>query len=200
MTPNLSASEEIVDTGCELIYYPYFLAADAARLFANLQSELDWKKEYLTMFGKTIPSPRLMALYGEEGISYRYSGTEHKAATWTTALTQINQLITQVCGQPCNSVLANLYRNGEDSMGWHSDDEAELGVNPVVASISLGAERDFVLRNKSDTSEQHKFNLANGSLLIMRGQTQACWQHSLPKRKRCLEPRINLSFRQIYDE
>jgi alkylated DNA repair dioxygenase AlkB len=85
-------------------------------------------------------------------------------------------------------------------MGWHSDDEAELGVNPVVASISLGAERDFILRNKSDTSEQHKFNLANGSLLIMQGQTQQCWQHSLPKRKRCLETRINLSFRQVYGQ
>jgi alkylated DNA repair dioxygenase AlkB len=200
VTPNLSANEEILDTGCELIYYPYFLADEATSLFASLHSELNWQAEYLAMFGKTVQSPRLTALYGDSGISYRYSGVEHKAATWTRDLVGINQLIAQVIGQSFNSVLANLYRNGEDSMGWHSDDETELGGNPVVASISLGAERDFILRNKSDTSEQHKYNLANGSLLIMRGQTQQFWQHSLPKRKRCTEPRINLSFRQVYGQ
>jgi alkylated DNA repair dioxygenase AlkB len=187
-----------LDTGCELIYYPYFLADYATSLFASLHSTLNWQAEYLTMFGKVIQSPRLMALYGDNGVSYRYSGVEHYSATWTQNLTDINQSIAKIVGQSYNSVLANLYRNGEDSMGWHSDDERELGVNPVVASISLGAERDFILRNKSDTSEKHKFNLANGSLLIMRGQTQQYWQHSLPKRKRCTDPRINLSFRQVY--
>jgi alkylated DNA repair dioxygenase AlkB len=199
LIPNLSCSEEIVDTGCELIYYPFFLAADATRLFDNLHTEISWQKEFLTMFGKTVQSPRLMALYGDTDVRYRYSGLVHKAAFWTRDLMAINQLVAHVGGQSFNSVLANLYRNGQDSMGWHSDDEKELGINPIVASISFGAERDFILRNKSDTTEQHKFNLANGSLLIMRGKTQQCWQHSLPKRKRCTDSRINLSFRQVYD-
>jgi alkylated DNA repair dioxygenase AlkB len=198
VTPNLSYSKEILDTGCELIYYPHFLTGYATSLFSSLYSTLNWQEEYLTMFGKTVQSPRLMALYGDSGVSYRYSGLEHKAACWTRDLIDINELVAQVSGLSFNSALANLYRNGEDSMGWHSDDETELGLNPVVASISLGAERDFILRNKSDSSEKHKFNLANGSLLIMQGQTQQRWQHSLPKRKRCVDPRINLSFRQVY--
>ena len=94
MTPNLSANEEILDTGCELIYYPYFLADYAISLFASLRSELNWQAEYLSMFGKTVQSPRLMALYGDSGVSYRYSGVEHKAAAWTRNLVDINQLIT----------------------------------------------------------------------------------------------------------
>ena len=129
-------------------------------------------------------------------MTYRYSQHTMMPNKWTPLLRLIKQRVEQVCGSTFNSVLLNYYRDGKDSNGWHSDDEPELGHEPVIASLSLGAARDFHLRHKQNR-QVHKMNLKPGSLLLMSGKTQACWQHHIPKRASA-EPRINLTFRTVF--
>lgn len=171
--------------------------ADAA--FRRLIDELPWTEHELEMFGRTVLEPRLSAWIGDEGTAYRYSGRLREPRPWTPALIELRALCESLADARFNSVLANLYRTGSDSMGWHADDEPELGPHPVIASLSLGATRRFRLRHRL-TRETVSIDLPAGSLLVMRGPCQEHWQHSLPKTAREVGPRINLTFRRTGSE
>lgn len=179
----------------ELLWFPRFLASmTAERLFRRLSRELNWRQEHLHLFGRRVAQPRLSVWYGDADARYRYSGLELSPLPWTRSLAALRQRLNTRLDARLNSVLANLYRDGRDSMGWHSDDEAELG--PVIASLSLGATRRFQLRHRYH-DERYELALTNGSLLVMAGPTQQHWQHQVPKTRRPVGPRINLTFRRI---
>lgn len=143
-----------------------------------------------------MPAPRLEAWYGDAGASYSYSGLAHEPLPWTPELQRLRERVEVAAGTTFNSVLANLYRDGNDSNGWHADDESELGEQPVIASLSLGAARRFLLRHRASV-ERVEVVLEAGSLLLMRGKTQQCWKHSVPKQRTVHAPRINLTFRRV---
>ena len=165
-------------------------------LFKQLQSELDWQEEAIFIYGKWLKVPRLMYWYGDAEAAYRYSGVNHQPLPWTLVLQAVRERIAQRCECAFNSVLANLYRDGQDSMGCHADDEKEMGQNPVIASLSLGDERLFKLHHKSG-KEKLDIVLGHGDLLVMAGEMQHHWMHSVPKTKKAKSPRINLTFRKI---
>ncbi len=169
--------------------------ADAADLFRRLAAELDWKQETLTLYGRRIPQPRLSAWYGDA--TYAYSGITLEPRAWHPLLADLRDRCRAMAGTPFNSVLANYYRDGRDSMDWHSDDEATLGPNPVIASVNLGAARRFQLRRKDDKARKIEMLLGGGDVLIMAGRCQHDWQHRVPKTRRPASPRINLTFRRI---
>ena len=171
-------------------------AIDADRALTNLRAEVPWQHHRIRMFGRELASPRLSSWHGDPGTDYRYSGHRHAPQEWTASLTSLRQRLVDTLGHDFNAVLANLYRNGHDSMGWHADDEAELGAQPLIASISLGAARRFVLRRR-DRLHRHELNLTHASLLLMAGATQQHWLHSLPRQLRVAQARINLTFRSI---
>lgn len=165
-------------------------------LFTKLQGTLAWQEEDILIYGKQCKVPRLMCWYGDPDACYRYSGVDHQPLPWTEELLIIREKIQNDCQFSFNSVLANLYRSGRDSMGYHADDEEELGRNPVIASLSLGDERLFKLRHKK-RKENLDINLGHGDLLIMAGTLQHHWVHALPKTTKPKGPRINLTFRKI---
>ncbi|MGF1754629.1 alpha-ketoglutarate-dependent dioxygenase AlkB [Vibrio makurazakiensis] len=178
-----------------LYWAPNFIdAQEAAQLFAALQHELEWRSDEITIFGKTTPIPRLQAWYGDK--SYRYSNIELTPKPWLPSLLPLKSACEKMAGTQFNSVLANLYRDGSDSNGWHSDNEPELGKQPIIASLSLGETRKFHLKHKT-TKKKYTFNLVPGSLLIMAGDTQSFWLHTIPKTKLNKTARINLTFRSI---
>lgn len=178
-------------------YHPEFYAEHAAwDLYNSLLDNTDWQQDTITVYGKTHLTPRLTRWVGEPWMDYTYSNHTMKACSWEPLLLSIKQQIENATGESFNSVLLNYYRDGKDSNGWHSDDEPELGEQPVIASLSLGAPRAFHLRHKRDKSLRHNMTLEHGSLLMMRGKTQACWQHHIPKRAKA-EGRLNLTFRTI---
>ncbi|GAB4403042.1 MAG: alpha-ketoglutarate-dependent dioxygenase AlkB [Bacteroidia bacterium] len=180
------------------LYEAFYGATEADSLQQVLTTTIDWRHEPIRMFGRWVMQPRLTAWYGDEGAAYTYSSLLMQPLPWTAELQAIRSRISEVTGAAFNSVLLNRYRDGNDSMGWHSDDEKELGPNPVIASLSLGASRAFHLRHRRDAQvEQVKIDLQHGSLLVMGGTTQHYWQHCLPKRKRVAAARINLTFRLI---
>lgn len=182
----------------KLAYWPDFLpAAEADALFTCLLATIAWEQGQIRLFGKEIPEPRLSAWYGDPGTVYSYSGKTLAPLPWTPELQDLRTRISAHCGTAFNSVLLNLYRNGHDSMGAHSDDEPELGPAPTIASLSLGAERRFTLRHKREPERRHELCLGHGSLLLMSPPTQAHWKHALPKASKCDAPRINLTFRAI---
>jgi len=176
-----------------------FLSEPAAtRLFHALTDAVTWRRDSIKLFGKTMEIPRLHQWFADDGLTYTWSGLTMTPQPWLDELIDIREQIEAACDNPFNSALANLYRDGSDSMGWHADDEPELGHQPVIASLSLGAERDFVMRCRDDeTAKKQCIKLQHGSLLLMAGDTQRYWQHSLPKRRKISEPRINLTFRLI---
>ena len=180
----------------ELYYLKDFLE-HPDDLMESVLREISWRDDKITMFGKQMSQPRKVAWYGEKDICYTYSGIKMFANYWSPTLKLLQLQLSKQTGHTFNSVLVNLYRNGEDYMSWHSDDEAELGSNPVIASLSLGASRDILFRSKSDRSNKLKLQLENGSLLLMQGEIQTYWQHMLPKRKRVQGARLNLTFRKI---
>lgn len=183
-----------VEDGGILIYRSAFLPRPQAdRLMSVFRQAIAWKQER-GRFGR--PFPRLTALYGDPEVSYTYSGTTYICLPWTDELATIRRRVQEAAEAPVNSVLLNFYRDGQDSMGFHSDDEPELGTNPIVPSISLGAERRFVLRHKKSKRRLEKV-LGHGSLLIMAGALQHHWEHALPKTKEPAGERINLTFRNI---
>lgn len=148
------------------------------------------------MFGKLLPMPRLTAWYGDKG--YTYSGLHNKPQPWLPVLLELKERVEQASGNKYNSVLLNLYRTGQDSMGWHSDDEAELGNEPAIASLSFGGERKFSFRHRTRKDlKSQSIDLAHGSLLLMQGATQHHWLHQVPKTARAMTPRINLTFRKV---
>lgn len=183
----------------ELLLVPaLYSEAQQQELFKELHAELLWRQDELKLGQRSIPIPRLQAWYGDPDASYAYSGLKLKPATWTKVLLDIKSDCEQIAGQPFNSVLANLYRDGNDSVSWHADDEKELGKYPVIASVSLGETRTFQLKHKKNKSlPTQKIDLPGGSLLIMRGETQHFWKHQIAKTKIPKGPRINLTFRLI---
>ncbi len=174
-----------------------FEAGEAARLFDELRGQIDWRQEEILMFGRRVPVPRRVAWHGDPGASYTYSGTEHHPLPWTPALERVRGRVTGLTGVHFNAVLLNLYRDGRDGMGWHADDEPELGCDPVIASVSLGATRRFCLRHRRRKDLRLDVPLAHGSLLLMSGATQHHWVHALPKTTVPVGERINLTFRRV---
>ena len=181
----------------DICYIDNFLDFPQSCYDALLQ-ELDWRQDTIMMYGRPVPIPRLNAWYGDATAEYGYSGLRLNPLPWTETLQSIRQRIQDFTGDRFNSVLANFYRDGNDGVSWHSDDERELGENPVIASLSLGATRTFSLRHRFDRGLKNRhLPLLSGSLLIMRGTTQHYWQHQVPKQKKVKGGRINLTFRQI---
>ena len=182
----------------DVIYYPEFLDKFSADLlFDELLHQTPWQQDNIRIFGKTYAQPRLTALFGNDGKSYSYSNITMQPHPWTESLQRIKSHIEKVSGASFSTVLLNLYRDGKDSNGWHADDEKELGINPIIASLSLGAPRSFHLQHKSDKTLKQKIILEHGSLLLMKGTTQHFWKHQIPKTARLVGPRINLTFRTI---
>ena len=165
-------------------------------LMAGLLETVPWEVEEITIFQKVIPCPRLTAWYGDEGAGYMYSGIPHEPLPWTAELKALRDEVSAATGARFNSALLNRYRGGEDSVSWHRDDEPELGRDPVIASLSLGATRRFKLRHLA-TKETHSLDLNDGSLLLMSGPSQREWEHCLTKTKRAVGERINLTFRWV---
>ena len=179
-------------------YENYFNSECSHRLMSKLATDILWKRETTTVWGKKIIMKRNVAWYGDEGKSYTYSGLTVYPNKWNEILLEIKARIEDVSSTKFNSVLLNDYSSGEVGMGWHSDDEKELGHNPVIASVSFGAERDFFLKHKTDKHlDKITIPLKSGSLLIMLGSTQHYWHHSIPKRMKVKKRRINLTFRKI---
>lgn len=183
----------------DVVLYPnVFDQEESDHLFSELYNNIHWRQDNITFYGKTIPLPRLTAWYGDSGKSYTYSGIEMNPEPWNPTLVKIKSNIESLAGVRFNSVLINLYRCGKDSVAWHSDDEPELGKNPVIGSVSFGDTRRFMLRRK-DKKDGRKVEveLTHGSVLIMKGTTQHFWQHQIPKTSKPVKPRINLTFRVI---
>ncbi len=187
--------ENLLPFDGELYYTPNFLVlAEANKSFGQLEKEIVWSNEELILFGKQIQLSRKVAFYGDEGLTYTYSGRIKKAYNWSSVLEDIKTLIATHSGESFNACLLNYYHDGSEGMGWHSDNEKELVEHTAIASLSLGDSRDFVLKHKK-TGQNVRIHLQNGSLLIMKGEIQNNWLHALPKTKKSKKPRINLTFR-----
>lgn len=182
----------------DVVFHPALLTSpDRDRLLAEIGETVIWQQEALRMYGKETPIPRLTAWYGDPGAHYTYSGIANDPAPWTSPIAEILDVVQRETDAEFNCVLLNLYRDGSDSVSWHSDDEREFGHEPVIASVSLGATRKFQFRRKADPKDRVEIELTHGSLLVMRGRTQQSWQHQIPKTARPVEPRVNLTFRKI---
>ncbi len=182
----------------KISYLPHFLRPEAANsAFTIFLEELDWRQHHVRIFGKLLPQPRLTALYGRNDQAYTYSNLTLNPLKFNPSLLEIHQRLKELTKIDFTHCLANLYRDGNDSMGWHADDEKLLGENPVIASLSLGHARRFQLKHNSDPNIKYQLTLGHGSLLLMEGTTQHFWKHQLPKTKKPIFPRINLTFRTL---
>jgi alkylated DNA repair dioxygenase AlkB len=191
-------NDNILPIDGEVFLFDTFFGKDESDLFFNnLKNTIDWKQEGMKMYGKEILFPRLTAWYGDENAKYKYSGIVNMPLYWNDELSRIKQKVEEKTNTKFNSVLLNYYRNGNDSMGWHSDDENELGINPAIASVTFGASRKFQFKHKSIKNSTQNILLSNGSLLLMQGLTQHNWLHQVPKTKIIVGERINLTFRNI---
>ena len=183
----------------ECIYYgPIFDLVTANNYFDRLMVETPWKNDEVNLFGKNIITARKVAWYGNKNFFYSYSNAGKIAREWTTDLLEIKEMVESISDVKYNSCLLNLYENGDQGLGWHSDDE-EMGKNANIASVSFGAERRFDLRHKGSKETVHQV-LDHGSLLIMKGATQTFWKHQLPKARKVREPRVNLTFRRMISQ
>ncbi len=182
----------------QLIFYPhFFIENEANELFVHLKNEVPWQHDKIKVFGKIYDQPRLTALYGNNNKSYAYSGITMQPHPFSEKLNYIKSKVEEAAQLQFTACLLNLYRDGQDSNGWHADDEKELGQYPQIASVSLGATRKFKFRRKDNHKEKFEIDLNHGSLLLMLGKTQAFWQHQIPKTKKVINERINLTFRII---
>ena len=182
----------------EVTFHPdFFTLAEADGFFNSLQECLAWQQEPIWMFGKQILHPRLTALYGDPKVRYGYSGIAMEALPFTEVLVKIKIRLQEFTNQEFTHVLCNFYRDGQDSMGWHRDNEPVLGRNPTIASLTFGATRSFQLRPYGKKEPKLNLELSHGSLLLMGGESQHFWEHQLPKSKKVLAPRINLTFRKL---
>lgn len=189
--PNLLPSDG------ELIYLGMAINAKQSYEWKkHLQREINWQQDVVKLFGKTIVTNRKVAWYGDRTFQYKYSGKVKTAMLWSDTLHLIKQKVEEICGERFNSCLLNFYENGDVGMGWHCDNEKELVKHGTIASLSLGAHRDFAFKHKLNHTKL-TYNLENGSLLIMKGEIQDYWLHSLPKRKNIPESRVNLTFRNV---
>ncbi|SHJ85626.1 alpha-ketoglutarate-dependent dioxygenase AlkB family protein [Pseudozobellia thermophila] len=179
-------------------YYPlFFKGGEADRFFDLLLHTVPWRQDSIKLFGKEYPQPRLTALFGNNGKEYSYSNITMRPHPFTEGLLEMKKKVDFKCKTRFTTCLLNLYRDGKDSNGWHSDNEKELGHNPIIASISLGEERFFHLKHRTCKAQRYKLLLEHGSLLVMSGTTQQYWMHQIPKTSRDLGKRINLTFRLI---
>ena len=160
-------------------------------------TNINWKQDWINFYGKRKPLPRLTAWYGDSGRSYTYSGIKSEPNPWNKGLLYIKGAIERCAALEFNSVLLNWYRDGEDSLSWHADNEKDLGINPVIASANFGVTRDFLVRRKDDISQKMTLPLKHGTLLLMKGELQHFWEHSVPKRKGVQGSRFNMTFRRI---
>jgi len=183
--------------GEAFLFDSFFTVRESKEIFAELLEGIEWKQDHMTIYSKQVNLPRLTAWYGNEGKCYKYSGIVNKPLPWTDFLLDIKQFVEDRLDIHFNSALLNFYRNESDSIGWHSDNEPELGINPVIASLSFGGNRVFQFKHKEYLREQVSQNLQSGSLLLMRGNTQTNWLHRLSKSRKYYEPRINITFRKI---
>lgn len=182
----------------EIVYYPQFFDKEQAdSIYTELLQKINWQQDNITVFGKTHPQPRLTALYGNEGKPYSYSNITMQPHPWNSLLQKIKHYLEATTACEFTTVLLNQYRDGKDSNGWHADNEKELGPNPIIASLSLGAERVFQLKHNTITEAKKSITLEHGSLLLMKGTTQHFWKHQIPKTAKPTETRINLTFRTI---
>lgn len=183
---------------CDIWYDPGFLSTeDAQAHFNTLLRQTPWRQDDIRIFGKVYAQPRLTALYGNNEKPYSYSGIRMEPLAFSPLLSRLKAAIERQTGATFTTCLLNLYRDGKDSNGWHADNEKELGKNPVIASLSLGATRVFKLKHRYDKQQKARLELTSGSLLLMQGPTQHFWLHEIPKTKREVGPRINLTFRKI---
>lgn len=184
----------------ELILYPFLFSGDEFDgFFELLRDQISWQQEKIKMYGKVYNVPRLTAWYSEENKTYTYSGIKVQSIPWIPVLLQIKKKIEAVSNNKFNSVLLNYYRSGQDGVSWHSDDEWELGDNPVIGSVSFGVTRDFQMKHKFLKDEKFKIALQHGSYLLMQGRTQHHWLHQIPKSNKRMGARINLTYRVIID-
>ena len=203
---NLQFQDELFDSGPEIIeltegrlilYRSFFKAHDSQRLFNALSQKTAWESGTIFIGGKNIPIPRLNAWYADDNRTFTYSGIRLEPHLWYEELNEIRAHIFNILTLNFNSCLLNLYRDGNDSVAWHCDDEPELGRNPVIASISFGTPRKFTMRSLTNHTEKYTFTLPNGSLLIMEGEVQHRYEHQVPKEKNVSTPRVNLTFRNV---
>lgn len=184
--------------GADVVYYPNFISSgDALKIYNTLETETPWQQDDIKVFGKVYAQPRLTALYANNGLPYSYSNITMHPHLFSPTLQNIKEKVEEIAHEQFTTCLLNLYRGGKDSNGWHSDDEKELGKNPTIASVSLGASRVFKFRDKRAKTNVFSMVLEPGSLLLMKGATQHNWQHQIPKTSRLVKPRINLTFRKI---
>ena len=196
-----SEAEQLSVTDAQVMLWRTVDFGDEQDILDKLIKDTPWRLEHVTVWGKTYPQPRLVAWYGDDAMNYSYSGVSLSALPWTPGLLQLKDKVDRLCDTSFNSVLLNYYRDHRDSMGFHADDEPELGQFPTIASVSFGEERQFVLKHKyREDIEDVKLHLPSGSLLLMRGATQANWKHGIPKESRPCGPRVNLTFRVIQRE
>jgi alkylated DNA repair dioxygenase AlkB len=182
----------------ELLYVPnFFNKEESDRHFQTIERQTNWQYDDITVFGKTYKQPRLTALFGESDRPYGYSNIIMYPEPFTPTLITIKQAVERFSSHKFNLVLANLYRDGNDSNGWHADNEKELGINPIISSISLGEPRPFHFKHRILKEQRHKLILEHGSLLLMKGEMQHYWLHQIAKTKKKINPRINLTFRTL---
>jgi len=186
-----------------LLWRQWLDEQQATKLLAQLKGAVCWSQPSVRIAGKEVAMPRLQAWYGDEGASYKYSGQRFEPMPWLPALAELKCSLEQACDTAFNSVLVNWYRGGQDSVAWHADDEPELGLAPIIASLSIGATRRFMLRPKRRQTaavgkvESKKLDLSHGDLLLMTGSTQQFWNHCVPKTQQVVGERLNLTFRYV---
>lgn len=189
--------QTIINQDGECLYYPNFFDQKESNSYLNkLYHKIEWSQEEMFIYGKQVKFPRLSAWYGEKEKTYSFSGKTYTPLVWNESLLAIKYKVEEFCNTSFNSVLLNLYRNGADSMGWHADNEQELGRNPTIASVNFGAARKFQLKHLM-SKEKIEVVSEHGSLLIMKGKLQHYWQHQIPKTKLKVSERINLTFRKV---
>jgi alkylated DNA repair dioxygenase AlkB len=190
-------TEEILPYDLSATYTPWALGDfDSEQIFRQLLDETPWLSQKITVFGKTYDEPRRVSWHGDSDAYYSYSGITMQLNPWMPLLQDLREICEARANHSFNSVLVNLYRNGQDKNGWHSDNEPELGAEPVIASLSLGVSRRFKFRHR-ETKEVVERTLENGSLVVMSGLSQKCWEHEVPRQAAVTEPRINLTFRSV---
>ncbi len=193
-----SAAVSLDVPGAEVSFCPRFLPLrDADRLFEEVTDTTPWRQEVIKLYGRESSVPRLTSWHGDAKSFYTYSNIAMEPESWSAPLLEIRALVEAEAGVRFNSVLCNLYRSGQDSVAWHSDDEVELGACPVIASVSLGDARRFQLRHRTQPELRRQIDLPHGSLLVMRGLTQRHWKHQIPKTARPVGVRVNLTYRSV---
>lgn len=199
LIPNQNKSlHNLLSKDGEAFYFSSFFTEDESqRYFLALEKEVAWKQEPIKICGKEVMQPRLTAWYGDPDKGYTYSGITMRPMPWNNTLIQIKEKIEKFSGVIFTGALLNFYRNENDSMGWHRDNEKELGINPSIGSVSFGATRTLNFRHFFDKKLKTSVDLADGSFLLMKGETQHYWQHSISKKSHSIGPRINLTFRTI---